>query len=377
MIQSRGDGGNGFSFGRPAPGGKPETGHGVPHHSPATDGPVTASAPATGSVSEETGLTPLHRLLSADLEQVNATIVQRMHSEVPLIPQLAGHIVAAGGKRLRPLLTLATARMCGHAGSRHIGLAASVEFIHTATLLHDDVVDESQLRRGLDTANALWGNKASVLVGDFLFSRAFQLMVADGSLEVLRILSDASAVIAEGEVNQLLTANDTGTDERAYLDVVTAKTAALFAAAARVGAVVAERPAAEEDALERFGRGLGIAFQLVDDVLDYSAEAGKLGKRVGDDFRDGKITLPVVHAFARGDERERAFWRRCLEDLDQREGDLAHAMELLHRHEALQAGVSRAESYARDAREAISGFADGPIKAALLEALRFSTARAY
>lgn len=338
---------------------------------------MAASASATGTDTGETGLTPLHRLLAKDLEQVNATIVHRMQSDVPLIPQLAGHIVAAGGKRLRPLLTLATARMCGHAGSRHIGLAASVEFIHTATLLHDDVVDESQMRRGLDTANSLWGNKASVLVGDFLFSRAFQLMVADGSLDVLRILSDASAVISEGEVNQLLTANDTETDEAAYLNVVTAKTAALFAAAARVGAVVAERPEAEQDALERFGRGLGIAFQLVDDVLDYSAQHEKLGKRVGDDFRDGKITLPIVHAFERGDEYERAFWRRCLEELDQREGDLPHAMELLHRHDALQAGVIRAESYARDAHAAIADFPDGPIKDALLEALRFATARAY
>jgi len=333
-------------------------------------------ASASHAESDDTGLAPLHRELAADLRGVNAVIREHMQSRVPLIPQLAGHIVAAGGKRLRPLLTLATARMCGHTGQRHIGLAASVEFIHTATLLHDDVVDGSELRRGLDTANAVWGNQASVLVGDFLFSRAFQLMVADGAQEVLRILSDASAVISEGEVHQLLTANDTETDERAYLEVIESKTAALFAAAARVGGVVAGRPEAEAAALERFGRGLGIAFQLTDDVLDYVPERGGLGKTPGDDFREGKITLPVVLAFAAGSEDERAFWRRCLEQLDQREGDLTHAVALMSKHGAIDGALHRAQAYARDARAELTGFPDGPIRAALLEALRFATARA-
>ena len=323
------------------------------------------------------GVDALHALLAADLKQVNAVIVTRMDSPVALIPQLAGHIVAAGGKRLRPLLTLATARLCGYEGARHIGLAASVEFIHTATLLHDDVVDESDLRRGLDTANAVWGNKASVLVGDFLFSRAFQLMVTDGSIDVLRILSDASAVIAQGEVHQLLTANDTGTTEESYLEVIEAKTAALFAAACRVGAVVAGRPTAEEEALARFGLGLGIAFQLVDDILDYSAEQKALGKTVGDDFREGKITLPVVLAYRRGSEEEQAFWRRCLEDMDQSEADLPHALDLMQKHDCLTDSLARAENYAREARAALQPFADGPIKTALLEALDFAVARAY
>ena len=323
------------------------------------------------------GLEPLSRLVADDLQAVNRLIVQHMHSPVALIPQLASHIVAAGGKRLRPMLTLASARLCGYQGERHLGLAACVEFIHTATLLHDDVVDASDLRRGLATANAVWGNKPSVLVGDFLFSRAFQLMVADGSLDVLRILSNASAVIAEGEVLQLMTANDTSSDETTYMQVIEAKTAALFAAACRVGAVVADRPTGEEAALERFGSGFGIAFQLVDDVLDYSALQAELGKAVGDDFRDGKITLPVVLALQRGDAAERAFWRRCLEDQDQRAGDLEQAIEYLQRHDALADAMARAREHAASARQALEGFADGPAKAALLEVVDFCVERAY
>ncbi|MEE8445894.1 MAG: polyprenyl synthetase family protein, partial [Alphaproteobacteria bacterium] len=229
----------------------------------------------------------LQALLADDLKSVNELIVERMDSPVALIPQLAGHLVSAGGKRLRPLLTLSSARLCGYGGERHIALAACVEFIHTATLLHDDVVDGSDLRRGLASANALWGNKASVLVGDFLFSRAFQVMVEDGSLPVMKVLAGAASMIAEGEVQQLITANDTETSETAYLDVINAKTATLFAAACRVGALVADRPKAEEEALDSYGLNVGIAFQLVDDRLDYSAAQAQLGKSVGDDFREG------------------------------------------------------------------------------------------
>ena len=264
----------------------------------------------------------LTALTASDMEEVNRAIVDRMQSPVLLVSQLAGHIVAAGGKRLRPMITLASARMCGYEGGRHVGLAACVELIHTATLLHDDVVDESGLRRGAATANALWGNQASVLVGDFLFSRSFELMVADSSLDVLAILSEASSVIAEGEVLQLMTANDIDTDEQDYLDVIRAKTAKLFAAAAEIGAVVADRPAAEREALRNFGHNLGMAFQLVDDVLDYSAHQATLGKTVGDDFREGKITLPIVYAVRAADEDGKAFWRRTLEDQSQKKGDL-------------------------------------------------------
>jgi len=326
---------------------------------------------------EANALDALTRLCRADLEAVNRLIVEHMQSKVPLIPQLAGHIVAAGGKRLRPLLTLAAARMCGHAGTRHLALAATVEFIHTATLLHDDVVDDSDLRRGRDTAKVLWGNEASVLVGDFLFSRAFQLMVRDGDLRVLEILSGAAAVIAEGEVGQLVTTNDIATDEDAYLDVIRGKTAALFAAACQVGAVVAGRPRHEEAALKAFGESLGICFQLIDDTLDYSARQADLGKTIGDDFREGKATLPVVLAVARADDDERAFWRRTIEELDQRDGDLEQAIALMHRHEALEETIARARAYGDTARQALETFPPGAHRDALLDVVEFCIERAY
>ena len=320
----------------------------------------------------------LTNLVADDLRDVNELIIRYMDSPVVLIPQLASHLVAAGGKRLRPVLTLASAKMCGYAdGNRHIALAACVEFIHTATLLHDDVVDESGLRRGLASANAVFGNKASVLVGDFLFSRSFELMVEDGSLDVLRILSHASSVIAEGEVLKLITSNDTETSETAYLDVIRAKTAQLFAAACRIGAVVAERPRVEEEALETYGMNLGIAFQLIDDVLDFSAEQAKLGKTVGDDFREGKITLPIILAFRRGDNEERAFWRRTLESLEQTENDLTRALDLMTKHNALTDTVSRAQHYGAIARDSLGLFGNGEEKRALEDLIDFCIHRAY
>ena len=319
----------------------------------------------------------LTALVADDLARVNELVLKNMESQVALIPELAGHIIAAGGKRLRPMLVLGAARLCGYDGGRHIGLAACVEFIHTATLLHDDVVDESDLRRGLATANTVWGNKASVLVGDFLFSRSFQLMVTDGSIDVLAILSDASAVIVEGEVMQLTTANDTETSETAYLEVIKSKTAKLFSAACRLGAVVASRPAIEEEALTSYGLNLGIAFQLVDDVLDYSAPEAALGKAVGDDFRGGKITLPIILAFRRGNDRERDFWRHALEELEQEDGDLERAVALLHKHGALADTMERARHYAKLARDALDIFPAGDAKAALLEAVDFSIERSH
>ncbi len=319
----------------------------------------------------------LSALTADDMDRVNVAILERMQSPVLLIPQLAGHIIAAGGKRLRPMLTLAAAGLCGYAGTRHTGLAACVEFIHTATLLHDDVIDESDLRRGAATANAVWGNQSSVLVGDFLFSRAFELMVADGSLEVLAILSRASSVIAEGEVLQLMTANDTETTEDDYLDVIRSKTAKLFAAAAEIGAVVAERPAAEQDSLRAFGHNLGMAFQIVDDVLDYSARQATLAKTLGDDFREGKITLPVVLAFRAADEAGRAFWRRTLEDLEQKKGDFKRAVGLLERTDALAATLERAQRYGAKARAALDVFPDGEMRQALAESVEFAVRRAY
>jgi len=322
-------------------------------------------------------LQALQALVADDLGRVNQVIVNRMDSPVALIPQLAGHIVTSGGKRLRPMLTLASAKLCGYAGERHIELAACVEFIHTATLLHDDVVDESELRRGADTANAVWGNQPSVLVGDFLFSRAFQVMVADGSLDVLRILSNASAVIAEGEVAQLLTSNDTTTSEDAYLDVISAKTAALFAAACRIGAVIAGRLPAEEEALESYGRNLGIAFQLVDDVLDYSSREATLGKTVGDDFREGKITLPVILAYRRGSGPERTFWARTLEEGRQSGGDLAEAIKLMERNQALGDTVARARHYGAKARDALGIFPASAEKQILTDFVDFCIDRSH
>ena len=330
-----------------------------------------------GTYDRQPSLDALSGLVSDDLRAVNELIVQRMQSPVPLIPQLAGHVVAAGGKRLRPMLTLASARLCGYAGTRHIGLATCVEFIHTATLLHDDVVDDSALRRGLASANTVWGNKPSVLVGDFLFSRAFELMVEDGSLEVLGILSRASSIIAEGEVMQLVTTSDIETDEEAYLAVIRSKTAELFAAACRIGAVVADRPRGEADALYAFGMNLGVAFQLIDDVLDYSAKQVTLGKTIGDDFREGKMTLPIVLALLRGDEVEHRFWQRTIEQLEQDEGDLQQAIAILTARRALADTVERARGYIAAAGKSLAPFPDGAAKSALLDVADFCIERAY
>jgi octaprenyl-diphosphate synthase len=319
----------------------------------------------------------LKSLVASDLERVNQVILQQMQSRVPLIPQLAGHLVASGGKRIRPMLTLAAAKLCDYDGTRHINLAACVEFIHTATLLHDDVVDDSVLRRGVETANALWGNEASVLVGDFLFSRAFQVMVADGSLRVLDILSTASAVIAEGEVHQLLTTNDTTTSEDTYLDVIAAKTAALFAAACRIGAIVADRQRQEEEALDGYGRNIGIAFQLVDDSLDYSSQSITLGKTVGDDFREGKITLPVILAYRRGNEEERQFWHRTLEEGQQDDTDIQNAVGLMKKYQALPDTVERARHYGAKAKDALGIFPNTDAKQILLDLVDFCIDRSH
>lgn len=323
-------------------------------------------------------LDSLINLVDADMKRVNQVIIDNMHSEVALIPQLATHLVAAGGKRMRPMLTLAAARLCGYGdGPDAVDLAACVEFIHTATLLHDDVVDESQLRRGQASANALFGNEASVLVGDFLFARAFVVMVKTGSLRVLDILAQASAVIAEGEVLQLSTANDMSTSEEAYLEVITAKTAALFGAASQIGAVISNRPAEDEEALRLYGIYLGTAFQLIDDVLDYSAHQATLGKTVGDDFRDGKVTLPVIISFAKGNDEEKAFWRRCMEDQNFEDGDLDRAQTLIRKYDALDASMDRAREYGQMAIDTLARFDDGAIKDAMIEAVEFCISRPY
>jgi octaprenyl-diphosphate synthase len=322
-------------------------------------------------------LDAMMQLVSSDLNHVNAVILERMQSDVALIPELAGHLIAGGGKRMRPMLTLASARLLDYMGTRHHKLAAAVEFIHTATLLHDDVVDGSGLRRGRRTANIIWGNPASVLVGDFLFSRSFELMVEDGSLKVLKILSRASAVIAEGEVDQLTAQRRVETSEDHYLDIISAKTAALFAAACRIAAVVAERDEEVEEALDAYGRNLGIAFQLVDDAIDYASDAETMGKGVGDDFRDGKVTLPVILAFARGGEKDRRFWRGAMEGRRVSDPDLAHATSLLRQSGALDGTVARAHHYGQRAIDALGPFPSGKAKSALVEAVEFAISRAY
>jgi octaprenyl-diphosphate synthase len=325
----------------------------------------------------EPSLEPLLQLVAGDMNAVNTVILDRMQSQIPLIPELAGHLIAGGGKRMRPMLTLSSARLIGYTGTRHHRLAASVEFIHTATLLHDDVVDGSDLRRGKRTANIIWGNPASVLVGDFLFSRSFELMVEDGSLKVLKILSNASAVIAEGEVNQLTAARRVDLGEDRYLDIINAKTAALFAAACRISAVVAERPEGEELALDAYGRNLGIAFQLVDDAIDYVSDAGTMGKDAGDDFREGKMTLPVILAYARSDAEDRKFWKDAIEGRRQSDADFAHAIDLVRKTRSVDDTLARARHYGQRAIDAIGGFANGKAKDAMIEAVEFAVARAY
>lgn len=316
-------------------------------------------------------------LVAADMHAVNRVILERMQSQVPLIPELAGHLIAGGGKRMRPMLTLACARLLDYPGRRHHLLAAAVEFIHTATLLHDDVVDGSGQRRGRRTANMIWGNAPSVLVGDYLFSRSFELMVEDGSLRVLKILSNASAVIAEGEVEQLSAQRRIETGEEQYLKIIDAKTAALFAAACRIAAVVAEREPAVEQALDGYGRYLGIAFQLVDDAIDYASDEAVMGKDAGDDFRDGKVTLPVILGYARGDAEDRRFWRDAIEGRRVSDADLSHATGLLRGTGAIADTMARARHYGQRAIDALAGIGSGPARAALVEAVEFAISRAY
>ncbi len=322
-------------------------------------------------------LDPMLAITAQGMNAVNSVILSRMQSEIPLIPALAGHLISGGGKRLRPMLTLAGAELVGYNGARQHKLAAAVEFIHTATLLHDDVVDGSDLRRGKAAANIIFGNPATVLVGDFLFSRAFELMVEDGSLKVLRILSNASAVIAEGEVDQLTAQRKIETSEGRYLQIIRAKTAALFAAATRIAAVVAECDDEHENALDEYGRNLGVAFQLIDDALDYDADPAAMGKTRGDDFREGKMTLPVILAYARGSEPERAFWKSAIGGYRSGDEDLAEAIRLIAKYDAVAATRERARHFAQRAIDAISIFPESRARSAMAEAARFAVARGY
>lgn len=322
-------------------------------------------------------LDALLNLTRPGMEGVNRLILSRVGSDVEMIPEIAWHLIDSGGKRLRPMLTLATATLCDYRGEGDVKLAAAVEFMHTATLLHDDVVDDSEMRRGKLAARMLWGNEASVLVGDFLLGQAFKMMVEVGSLHALDVLSTAATVIAEGEVMQLAFAKNTETTEDEYLQVVRGKTAALFAAACEVGPIIAGKSKAEQAACRSYGTNLGIAFQLIDDALDYGGVVSKLGKNTGDDFREGKITLPVVLSYRRGNEAERAFWKRCLEQGQHGDAEFAEAMTLVKKHRAIEDTIERAKHYGAMARDALAIFADTPMKRSMLEVVDFCISRAH
>lgn len=323
------------------------------------------------------GLRPLFDLVAEDMDSINRIILDKAVSDVEMIPELAHHLIDSGGKRLRPMLAIGAAKLCKYPGNGHIRTASAVEFMHTATLLHDDVVDESGTRRGKKTARMIWGNQASVLVGDFLLGQAFKMFVDVGSMSVLRIMSNAAATIAEGEVMQLAAAKNTSTTEDDYLAIINAKTAALFAAAAESGAALAQRPAEEQSALRSFGKNLGIAFQLVDDALDYSGDSQRLGKSVGDDFREGKITLPLILSFRRGSQDERQFWNRTIAEGDIRNGDLETAVSLMKRHKAIEATFERARSYGAIAGDALAIFPESREKMALADVIAFCISRTH
>jgi len=333
--------------------------------------------PQDHTIDSNSPLESLSAYLGDDMAHVNKAILDNMQADIDLIPQIAGYLIASGGKRLRPLLTLAATRLYDTDTERSFGLAAAVEFIHTATLLHDDVVDESDERRGKKTANLVFGNQASVLVGDFLFSRAFQLMVADGSLDVLRILSDASAIISAGEVKQLAFTGNLSSTVDDYIDIAQSKTAALFAAACEIGPVIADKDDTQITALREYGNNLGIAFQIVDDVLDYSAAQEKLGKTVGDDFAEAKMSLPVILALENATADQRAFWERTMASKDQKDGDLKAAQDILRETEALKRGMDMAKSYGKLAIEALAPVPQSALKTMLLDIIDFTISREF
>ena len=331
--------------------------------------------PLDESKNKQASIKALVDLTRSDMQRVNQLILSKAGSDVQMIPEVANHLIDSGGKRLRPMLTVAAARMCGYEGAGHVKLAASVEFMHTATLLHDDVVDESDMRRGKEAARMLWGNQASVLVGDFLLGQAFKMMVEVGSLDALDVLSTAATIIAEGEVLQLSVAKNMETTEDDYLQVIRAKTAALFAAASEVGPIIAGTSRADRAALKSYGMNLGLAFQLVDDALDYGGKAADLGKNTGDDFREGKITLPVILAWRRGTAEERHFWREAIENGDNDDASLERAMGLITKYGSLSDTIARANHYGTIARDAIAALPASPWKAALMEVIDFCIGR--
>lgn len=338
---------------------------------------LTQQEPVSSKKAILSPLEALRYLLAEEANAVDNLILQEIESSIPTIPSIIKHLILSGGKRLRPLLTLASAMLCGYQGNKHIQLATAVEFIHTATLLHDDVIDASALRRGSPTANNVWGNKPSILVGDFLLSKAFTLMVQANSLEVMRILSETAIIITEGEILQYDHEHDLSLTEATYIRIIGAKTAQLFAAACEVSAVLACRPEKEQQALYDFGYKLGLAFQITDDILDYTAKQESLGKTIGDDFRERKITLPVLYAWQHASPEEKSFWVKTFEEGIQEETDLSHAISLIMHHNAMPACMDKARQFIDQARQALEVFPDSPVKAHLRELLQFTLERGY
>jgi octaprenyl-diphosphate synthase len=319
----------------------------------------------------------LQELTAEDIKKVNELLVSKLGIDVPLIPKIANHLIQAGGKRLRPMLAIACAKLCDYEGERHIALSSCVEMLHTATLLHDDVVDESLYRRGEKSANAIWGNKPSILVGDFLLSKSFEIMVNDGSLKILSILANAASIISKGEVMQLVATNDIETNEAKYLQIIEAKTAELFASSCQIGAVISNKDKKAEEALRIFGLNLGIAFQLIDDVLDYSASLSQMGKSLGDDFREGKVTIPVILAYHRGDSAEKLFWKDVISKENRSENELKKAIELINKHNAIEDSIKRAHHYGDVAKDALGIFDNKYEKQILCDIVDFCIKRAY
>ena len=305
--------------------------------------------------------------LKDDFAKVNNVIMENMNSSVPLISQLAGYIISSGGKRIRPLLTLSTSKLCQYNGLRHVNLAACIEFIHTATLLHDDVVDESKKRRGKASANYVWNNKSSILVGDFLLSKAFRLMIKDGSDQCLEIISKASVEISQGEVLQLESCNQIDTPESNYLKIIEAKTASLFCAACTVSGIISKIDNPKQQALNDFGKNIGMAFQITDDTLDYCSNDLVLGKNTGDDFREGKVSLPVILAYKRSNKKEKEFWTRTINNQNQNSDDFILAKEILRKYNVIEDCFLKAQHYSLIARDSLSPFENNADKEKLLE----------
>lgn len=326
---------------------------------------------------KDDSLSNIIKWLNDDISRVNSVILDKMSSKVPLISQLSGYIISSGGKRIRPILTLATSKLCKYSGERHINLAASIEFIHTATLLHDDVVDESIQRRGQKSANLVWDNKSSILVGDFLLSKAFRLMIKDGSHRCLDVMSKASLEISQGEVLQLLTNNNIKTSESQYYNVITAKTAELFAAACTISGIISEVGKDKENSLYEYGKYLGISFQIIDDTLDYCSNNNSFGKNIGDDFKEGKVTLPIILAFTRSTEIEKRFWLRVINEKKQCNDDLMNAIKIINKYNVIKDCFEKAKNFSLMAKDSLGPFESSHEKEKLIELANFSFNREY